>query len=834
MKKQLLVSKKVRYCLGSLTAAAVGLAAGWFALAGSFPVGERTAQAAPLLNPSGLQHINKDSPARSTRPSSGLWELECADCPKSFEMLSDRSLVLDADGYPHIAYGGDHLYYAWFDGAAWNYATVDASPGVGLHASLALDADGFPHISYFDNTNETLKYAYLDPGGWQIETVDSCGVTSTSLSVSPASSPHIAYTTYNTSYPNFGLRYATWKSSTGWEITRVDWGRMGASLQLDQAGFPHISYFKTFTTLKYAVLDVGGWYSTTIDTIPGGYGYFTSLALDAEDKAYISYQLEDLLKYAQEENGSWLIETIDDYANPGRPNSIGLDHEYNPHISYQRDGRLIYASRASGGNWQLTDLDPGGFGTSLAMDAAGFPHISHVQEINNETSLQYVHLDGTGWHTHWVDDSVSVYGSSSIALDDMGAPHISYSYQNANLMYAKKITTTWQLETVVSPGSGSSVVLDDENYPHIVFSGSGLKYAYRNAGGWQFETIDDHGGGSSAAIDASGNVHVTYRYYNLQTFNDELRYAYRDAGGWHITVVQTTHVTIGYSSLALDADGYPHISYKFYNYSPAELRHAYLDAGGWHIETVEQAEINNATSIALDSDGYPHIAYPAAGQLKYAFQDAGGWHITTVTEEANTVGDLSMALDAANYPHISYYEETNQDLKVAYLDAGGWHIEALEFPGGRRDVERPGPRSGRSGPHQLPGFHQQGPEVCPFEFPGAPYGSNCQRSEHRVCRSAVQLQRRGGPALDHPAPHLHLAGQRAGSGNAHDRIIRHHHLYLGDHGDQTSHGHRRQPVWRRHHAAYDHALRAGLSPVSPDDPAGRLAAQEICKMFPFR
>ena len=59
------------------------------------------------------------------------WVIECADCPKKFLGMTDRSLRLDAAGHPHIAHGSDHLYYAWHDGADWHYETVDDSSGVG-------------------------------------------------------------------------------------------------------------------------------------------------------------------------------------------------------------------------------------------------------------------------------------------------------------------------------------------------------------------------------------------------------------------------------------------------------------------------------------------------------------------------------------------------------------------------------------------------------------------------------------------------------------------------------------------------------------------------------
>ena len=90
------------------------------------------------------------------------WQIECVDCPRQFNNMTDRSLRLDAEGHPHIAYGGDHLYYAWNDGIDWHIETVDNSQWVGEYASLALDGMGRTHISYYDWSNRDLKYAWYD------------------------------------------------------------------------------------------------------------------------------------------------------------------------------------------------------------------------------------------------------------------------------------------------------------------------------------------------------------------------------------------------------------------------------------------------------------------------------------------------------------------------------------------------------------------------------------------------------------------------------------------------------------------------------------------------
>ena len=81
--------------------------------------------------------------------------------------MTSRSIAIDkTTGHPHIVYGGDHLYHAYYNGTQWVYETVDDSPGVGQYAAIAIDSNGKIHISYFDATNGDLKYATNMLGEW--------------------------------------------------------------------------------------------------------------------------------------------------------------------------------------------------------------------------------------------------------------------------------------------------------------------------------------------------------------------------------------------------------------------------------------------------------------------------------------------------------------------------------------------------------------------------------------------------------------------------------------------------------------------------------------------
>jgi hypothetical protein len=422
---------------------------------------------------------------------------------------------------------------------------VDGPEGwIGAYTSLVLDVDGQPHIGYEGDT--TLKYAYKDSTGWKFESVGGEGQGGQFLSIALDNSGMAWISSYYESEQktlNIAHREVESRKAASWQIEEVDHSQ--------------------------------------------GSGRNNSLVLDAKDLAHTSYGIYAEyvgtgLMYARREPDGWKIEAVD-LTSSGEHSSLALDENGNPCVSYQAGANLWYASRETGG-WQRILVEAGGSGSlgqynSLAVDEAGYAHISYYNQNSGE--LKYAYQNGSGWHQERV---------------------------------------IWESDKHM--GEGTSLALHPDGYPRIAFRvglhDDDLGYAYKDITGWHAVIVKSEGQvgyGVSMALDADGWPHISYHNWTDNT----VEYAYLDAGGWHFESVEPSYFGTS-TSLALDSSGWPHISYR--QGLTVGLRHAYRDVNGWHVKTVDSSlHAGYSSALALDSENRPHIIYSDDGSqdLRYAF-----------------------------------------------------------------------------------------------------------------------------------------------------------------------------------------------------------------------
>jgi hypothetical protein len=307
------------------------------------------------------------------------------------------SLALDSTGSPHIAFNPVYtdntvaLQYSSWTGSGWDTTTIEKwnFKWGGICPSLVLDKNGYPHIAYMvqkfgENgigVDVSIKYACWTGSSWSISTVDPSGFMGLSIAIDSKGNPHISGID-----GNIVVYYSL--TETGWEKTIVDSPSLSVagqtSLAFDSNDNPHIAYPGRNNFLKYAVWDGGNWNIETLQT--GNIGLAASLALDKNDYPHISYACDDgagyYLHYVRWDGIGWNFETITAAGVVGELSSLSLNSVDNPSIACGSSTGLKYV-RWTGSEWNVKTVDQtlGYLFPCLAMDPFDNAHISYSADV---------------------------------------------------------------------------------------------------------------------------------------------------------------------------------------------------------------------------------------------------------------------------------------------------------------------------------------------------------------------------------------------------------------------------------------------------------------------
>lgn len=327
------------------------------------------------------------------------------------------------------------------------------------------------------------------------------------------------------------------------------------------------------------------WWITTVDTTRNSGIYGTSIALDSLGMPHLAYcrYSSGGLVYASFNpvDSSWSYELVFDSAGvggkiAGTDPSLVLDSKGYPHISFCW-GDLGYACKDSVG-WHTTHPgSPGGWTsqTSLKLDNNEHPRIGYGASISSDSGIiLYTYYTAKSWHTEIVDTVTTWSPNVSLAIDSSDCPHLAYAlgYPPQGLGYAKRDSKGWHIEIIDTSNWGCypSIAIDTLERPCIAYGiiyrdslgdwTKDLKYAVKDNTGWRIEEVGIEGGYRTCLyLDKDDNPHISCEGEGW------LKYAWECDGVWHTEKIDSVAPEIGmysgYTGLALDNNGYAHISY---------------------------------------------------------------------------------------------------------------------------------------------------------------------------------------------------------------------------------------------------------------------------------
>jgi LPXTG-site transpeptidase (sortase) family protein len=350
-----------------------------------------------------------------------------------------------------------------------------------------------------------------------------------------------------------------------------------------------------------------------------------------------------------------VITTLDSATEVRRDTSLALNSSGFPVISYHdetnRDLKVAVCGDATctANNTITTVDDVGAVGTfaSLALNSSDFPVISYRDVTNGVLKVAVCgNTTCTANNTLTIVDATGDVGTyTSLELNSSGFPVISYHDE-----------TNTALKVAVCGNAtctANNTLTTVEDYP---LSNVGLD--------------------TSLELNSSGFPVISYQDRNITA---DLKVAVCGDATCTANNTITTVDTGGASfdtSLALNSNGFPVISY--YDTTNRDLKVAVCgDATCTANNTITAVDttgfVGSDTSLALNSNGFPIISYHASTNRDLKLAVCGNATCTanntlTIVDSPGNVGlSTSLALNSSGFLAISYLDFTDRDLKVAVI-----------------------------------------------------------------------------------------------------------------------------------------------------------------------
>ncbi len=463
----------------------------------------------------------------------------CLDLPRPSEIVRQGSYI-DAkrtvlgQSYSDIGSGSDDRVEP--DGTAARFSPQWGSGGSHSISDAARaaftfnieDYSGTPSVDLFWTTPPEVANLWIGVANWSVDRWDWYRPALSGIGL-PSLAPYTGTRGAMVAVVILGTAEAVLdKIRFGPEVWRIEvvdspaiFSRVGQYNSLAVgSGVPHIAYYdEDLTCLKYAQFSAGYWHREILDNA-GDVGRFCSIALEYHGFPHIAYYdaTEGDLQMADCVGSDWFFQTLEDAGNIGAGCALAIDSTEEQHLAYWNGdtGRAMYVRYITGGSvtQELESMAEPAFSISLVLDASDNAYIAYPQF----TDMRYNWFDGVSWHYESViNDNRLIAGPRSLALNASGEPVIPLVNSTNNTFWlASRKIGVWSFESITSEtniGTNSSFLFSSSGEPLITCFQDGLELLRKPGGVWQHIRIEYNGGtgrSTSLALDAEGRPCISY------------------------------------------------------------------------------------------------------------------------------------------------------------------------------------------------------------------------------------------------------------------------------------------------------------------------------------
>lgn len=166
-------------------------------------------------------------------------------------------------------------------------------------------------------------------------------------------------------------------------------------------------------------------------------GSYNDIAVDSAGNVHVAFYDGAVLKYMRSTDGFDTVPTavtLDDSADVGPWVAIAVDSDDGVHVVYQdvTNDRLKYlaydpVSTVTTGPRVVDARSAGNYGNDITIDASDAIHISYYEGLNGDLRYATAASAQDSFSITTVDTQLITGMFSSIAVDSIGAPHITYA-----------------------------------------------------------------------------------------------------------------------------------------------------------------------------------------------------------------------------------------------------------------------------------------------------------------------------------------------------------------------------------------------------------------------